>query len=337
MKATFSIFFIILFNLPMAHAKFGWSRSGIDQILKRYVYGCAIQTDDGNFVEWADVSNCQQKFGWSPREIESFPRRYVYGCAIQTEGGDRVEWVDNSNCQSKFGWHSKTIDREFSRYVYQCSLQTPDGDFVEWADNFKDCTQHFGWSRAGKDTNLNRSIYGCALQTSDGGFVEKIDISYCNGTAVAPKAQPQMSLEEINKNIQPPEDAQIILDVDLAVPGHKGCGVAKETKSAIQCYVCNSQTFRNGILYSGERILKLKNVALSLDKKELRFSLSGDSDGLDVISCTSRRVIPVNSPEDFVKILGASGLRYIDPGYVLKEAPAKKTEGIPQPPVVFTE
>ena len=141
----------------------------------------------------------------------------------------------------------------------------------------------------------------------------------------ARKGQVSLTLEQVNSNIQVPENTQIILKTAIEMPGKQSCVAAKDGARDVKCWVCRAKESRNDVLYRlekdaatglSQKILPVSEAKLSTDGKEIHFPLvhdSSDTDNLSVILCSSKKVFQIKSRAELLPILESNDLKLIIP------------------------
>ena len=242
-------------------------------------------------------------------------------CGEYTPQNDLIGDVDASRCRELFPTHIKWY--KIGSAVY-CGDYTPAEDRINDVDP-SNCKLQFptytDWYKIGS------SVY-CGEYTPQGWRLNDADNDICRGNAgVREAAKPVLKIEDVNRNLQPPEGSQVILAGDLAVPRNQGCAAPKDTDKTVQCYVCQAQSSRNSMLYTKDGILGIGAVQMLESRNEIRITLV-DSDDLGSIRCMTKNKaqIPIYTLEDLMKALDLSGLKFKDPGYVVKTIGAPRSE-----------
>lgn len=134
-----------------------------------------------------------------------------------------------------------------------------------------------------------------------------------------------LTLEQVNNNIQVPENTQIILKTAIEMPGKQSCVAAKDGARDVKCWVCRAKESRNDVLYRlekdeatglSQKILPVSEAKLSTDGKEIHFPLvhdSSDTDNLSLILCSSKKVFQIKSRAELLPILESNDLKLIIP------------------------
>lgn len=138
-------------------------------------------------------------------------------------------------------------------------------------------------------------------------------------------SQSSLTLEQVNNNIQVPENTQIILKTAIEMPGKQSCVAAKDGARDVKCWVCRAKESRNDVLYRlekdeatglSQKILPVTEAKLSTDGKEIHFPLvhdSSDTDNLSLILCSSKRPFQIKSRAELLPILESNDLKLIIP------------------------
>jgi hypothetical protein len=247
---------------------------------------------------------------------------YGTSCGEFTYRGQLIQRLTNtSECELAYPSYPAWYRDDF--YGTSCGRYTPEGLFIVRSER-KFCDAriktYFDWY---KD-----SFYGIScgeyLEETKLFIERKVDSNICRSKANGGNLKSnsisvvsQIPLNEIDQNLIPPSDSQILLSKDTPVPRNKGCGAPQSTEQPIQCYVCQAENSRNAMLYTQDSILRIGAIRMMENRQEIRLGLV-DSDDLGTIRCLSSTQITITKFEELVQILELSGFKFKDAGPVRK-------------------
>jgi hypothetical protein len=133
-----------------------------------------------------------------------------------------------------------------------------------------------------------------------------------------------VSFQEVQNDIQLPDNAQIILTTDLEIPGTQACAAPKNGDRDVKCWVCRAKKSNNDVLYMTEKnsegvpqkIMPIEKPQLSSDGNEIIFYIHKDSmddDDLSSILCKSKRPFQIRNRSELIPLLETNGLKLILP------------------------